>query len=360
MRWKAAARRATGCALGLSISLVLSEAMATTDGGLIPRLVAFAGEHERWAIVALESVQEPCGIGPCTVVAIDLREATYRERWPFEPYRGQDALSVSELVDAFHLSLVEDAGQLKPARLVEPDAGDPLAVHEGRIVLESGSLAFEEQRRVASMRPFSRGTQKSCGMFSGGDRCSSCEEKAESINGGPLTMWMCDSAPGTFERAGTVCDCHAEGAVFALTGAGFVGREIVVAPYRLAQNVMNGPGIEPDIAVTLAESDARQHRSARGVPLVLAGAVHAPLANGTWFPLVAYRPDEVAVSSPQPATPMTPGAGRGVSIEVRPPPKAGGCAGCAVPSTAGDPPCALPIGVLIAFLGRRRRRETIS
>lgn len=345
--------------IGLTLSLFTSSVSATSDGGITPRLLAFAGPSERWAILALESVQEPCGMGPCTVVAVDLTSATYRQRWPYEPSKPSDELDVHELVQGFvvRTSALEDAPKLEPVRLVEPGEGRELRTDDGEIALDEATLVLAERRRVASMRPYSRGSQASCGSLSGGDRCSTCEDGTVTLDGEPVKTWVCDDAAGTFVQSGAPCDCHAEARVVALAGAGFVGREILIAPYRLGQNVMNGPGSEPDTEVVLR--DARLHRSASGVPLVLAGAVHAPMANGTWFPLVAYAPSKTTTGpTTAPAKPMTPGAGDGVTVEARPVPRGRGCAGCAVGS--GDLSRSWLGWALVALVGARRRRATIS
>ena len=354
MTGRASLRLPAATLAALVLSLVTTVALATSDGGLTPRLLAFAGPDERWAIVALESVQESCGVGPCTVVAIDLGSTTYRERWPYEPTMRADEVGVGKLVaDFLRSASLEGAPTLEPLRVIQPGEGRALAADEGRIEVGDVPLVLTERRRVASMRPYSRSTQASCGMFTGGDRCSSCEETDATLNAVVERTWVCDVAPGTFAQSGAPCDCHAEARVLTLGGRGFVGREILVAPYRLAQYVMNGPGSDPDTDVALRE--ARVHQNATGVPLVLAGAVHAPMANGTWFPLISYRlrpdPPSDAVGTP---TPMTPGAGDDVVVEVRTPPGGGGCARCSVdgdrPSRGGLVWWLLPA---VAFVRRR-------
>ena len=338
----------------LASLLTTNAATATTDGGHTPRLLAFAGADEQFAIVALESVQEPCGLGPCSVFVLDLTSTTYRERWPHEPAMLSDELSVGKLVEELVFSAsIDGAPKLEPIRLVEAEDGEVLAIADERVTVDVTLLSLRVRRRVASMRPYARGTQQSCGMFSGGDRCSSCEEKGTTLNGEQEKAWVCADAPGTFAKSGAPCDCHAEATVLAFFGAGFIGREILVAPYRLAQNVMNGPGSEPDVEVVLRE--ARLHRNRSGTPLVLAGAVHAPMANGTWFPLIAYRTGEVAPPLDGEPTPMTPGAGDDVVVELPPAaPGSGGCAGCAI---ASDPARhAWLLGVLLAIAAFARRR----
>ncbi|HHH30100.1 MAG TPA: hypothetical protein ENK57_17390, partial [Polyangiaceae bacterium] len=62
-----AVRLSMSLAVGIAVCVLARVAVATSDGGTFPRLLAFAGADERWAIVALESVQEPCGVAPCKV-----------------------------------------------------------------------------------------------------------------------------------------------------------------------------------------------------------------------------------------------------------------------------------------------------
>ena len=339
-------------AVGIAVCVLARVAVATSDGGTFPRLLAFAGADERWAIVALESVQEPCGVAPCKVVAIDLQSASYQERWPYVPAIRSDELAAETLVQRFVSASDDGARKLTPLRLVGVGGGRELPAQSGRVDVESYTLTLQERRRVASMRPYSRGSQSDCGAFSG-DRCSSCEERTTTINGDRLKTWACEDVVGTFAQSGAPCDCHAEGRILALGGGGFVSREILVAPYRLAQNVMNGPGAEPDAAVALRE--ARWHRSAAGVTIVLAGAVHAPMANGTWFPLIAYRPGKRSDPSDEPATPMIPSEGHGVTVEARPAPGASGCAGCSASRRGLETGWLVSALWVLAARARRRR-----
>jgi hypothetical protein len=341
--------------LAVAMMLTLAgPARATSDGGHLPRLLAFGGNGERWAILALESVQEPCGVADCTVVAVDLGAKRYHERWSWSVGSKDGEVSADQLAEEFVQSLGGEGSPLRPLVSVA-GRGEELPGPSPRI--EGRALAVIDIEAIDSMRSYDDASQQPCRDWHSREHCSSCAEAEVEVNGRVAKVWRCRKERGAFVGSGLACDCHAPGRVVEVGTKGLARRRILLEPWMMAQNMMNGPGSEPTTAVTIAPNEWRAVRNARGDLLLLGGVVNAPMANGTWFPVVAYRSSAVD-EAPEPAKGEWMGE-PAIGIVVEPPTvvpttqPTPGCAGCTASAHRPTPPWAATMAVV--WLARRRR-----
>lgn len=345
------------------------DANATSDSGQVARLLAFAGPHERFALISEESIQgEGCRYDACTVYALDLEKNAYARLLVRELDPDDTSPSTPQVVTARYLRalgaeakalapLGRHADQVPPlpvAPNLDTEGFDELFVADGEHRLE---VRLEPRRKLRGAAPWDALSGQPCDEHQP-PPCSTCAWTDVTLNDAPAKLWSCGAGAGT-RPDGTACDCSAEAKVVAaelfegkrLRSA---GQEVLASPDRLSQNRISGPGTPPTSYLALPHHDFAAYRSTAGALVVVGAAAHAPMLNGTFFPLaVAWNG---ARTEEQPA-PLPPVATNDRGVEVVPSPPAApatGCASCHIGRERPRPALAGILAALALALGTRR------
>lgn len=337
-----------------------SPADATVDGGRSAHLLGVAGDR---ALVVEMSVQVECSEVPCRAYAVDLsraRQGRSGDRIVHEPTLeayltalGEERASLGSVVPAHSLTALE---------VTDGEDGLQIRAPRGDLTLSLATVASAD-----SMAAYERATDTPCFDPDRGPLCRECAETRRYVWGREASFWSCPKAPGPW-RAEPLrdpdCDCHAEAAIveLRLVGAGpSTSSQVLVAPHQLGQNVVGGSREGETTALALLARAIEAHQTARGDVIVTGAVAHAPMANGTYFPVVAStrfsppRHDAGAGAEPEPE-PALPRAGR---------PRGPACRGCAIDDGAPATPSLLliftaAVGVVARRRASRRRRPTAS
>ncbi|MCA9617587.1 MAG: hypothetical protein KC731_01110 [Myxococcales bacterium] len=342
-------------ALSIAALLLATPAGATSDSGDVAEVLAFAGPGPRYAILRWASIQVGCSEGLCRAAMVDLKASEYRELEP-RSIGGEGEDLTDDLALARYLALLGDAA---PSPIVPSSQAEKLDVQVTGDEIEAAGhrLRLTDGAPFASMAAYDSLSGLPCWM-SGGNRCSTCKQRAVPAGSRSEPMWVCEARTGTVGPSQAPCRCDAQGRRLLLEGPGFVSRTVLIAPSDLAQNMMSGPDEPATTDMALIDEMSSARRLPDGTILVLAAIAHTPMANGTYFSLVAFEPGQAPAKEieVEPAVKET----GGVSVTpLATPPDHHGCGSCVLgprPVSHGWPGFALLGLIAIRRLSSRSRR----
>lgn len=352
-----------------AVTASTADAHATSDSGRLARLLAFAGPNERFAILSEESIQgEGCSYDACTVYALDLGKNAYARLFvrELEPDNGSPS-SPPKVVARYLKQLGAEAAPLAPlgravdqvspvvvAQNLDTEGFDELLVGDGGRQVQ---VRLEPRRKLRGAAPYDALSKQSCDEHQP-PLCSTCAFADVALNDAPTKLWSCGSAPGT-RSDGSACDCRAEANVVAAElfegerlRSG--GQEVLASPDRLWQNRISGPDTPPTTYLALPHFDCAAYRSTAGALVVVGAAAHAPMLNGTFYPIAVAWNGERTEEQPAPPPPVDTNDPGVEVIPSAPAPRATGCASCHIgrePSAGATPLTALALAL---FALRRR------
>lgn len=265
-------------------------------------------------------MQEGCPGHGCEVYAVNLSSSVFQRlhRWPkgLSNSSGPSASASADPLVAAYLASVPPAVRRRLTPLVEPLAVQelPADVKRSTATVIRFSLGAKDglvarlvtQRRFPSMTASVNGLpEQPCHDWrTQSPVCSSCAPVARRVGGRSIPSFACRGIGQRRDAAGAgkPCSCAVLGEVRTLrvarlrTGAQVLGNEILVEPWRFAQNAMDGGsstrldfGWSQHAGTELFSPDLKAYRSAAGV-VVVGSVAHARTANGTFVPVIGTFP----------------------------------------------------------------------
>jgi hypothetical protein len=276
---------------------------ATTDSG---RSAVLLGTFDsgNYAVILESCVQTECSEGNCYGYVVKTKTRAFRKIGYIKIPTGANARAVIQKKLPKRLAKLmkrsfRSAKKSKSIKLVASKLKGKKR-YSAKHGASRFTLSLVNVTRVPSMRAASRNKAAHC-RLSGKKRealCSTCKATVIKLGGQAHKTYRCKKGLGkvaTAMRPGApkvACDCFAWARVRRLDVTRVEGKRraisrgesLLLAPYMMGQNHMGQPAVETvDVELSLTAG----YRMGNGRMLFVGAVVHAPQANGSYFPIVA-------------------------------------------------------------------------